>query len=94
MNKLTIYYLLIAAIVAGKTVTTIYQRSVVIHHGNMVYSMQQDKQALQQKKLAMNTELSQKNSLSAIENSSDLTSFQPIDNTILISTPALASSQL
>lgn len=94
MNKLTIYYLLIAAIVAGKTLTTIYQRSVVIHHGNMVFDMQQEKQSLQQKKLAIGTELSQRNSLSKIHATSDLSTYQPIAETVVITTPALASSQL
>jgi hypothetical protein len=94
MNKLTIYYLIIAAIVAGKTLTTIYQRSMVIHHGNMVFDMQQDKQVLQQKKLALSTELSQKNSLSKVKATADVSAFQPINETIIINTPALASSQL
>ncbi|MDQ5951305.1 MAG: hypothetical protein QG639_582 [Patescibacteria group bacterium] len=94
MNKLTIYYLIIAAIVAGKTLTTIYQRSVVIHHGNMVYDMQNEKKQLLQQKLAMSNELSQKNSLSALHQSTDLSGYNQISQTLVISAPALASSQL
>jgi ABC-type uncharacterized transport system ATPase subunit len=94
MNKLTIYYLIIAAVVASKTIATIYQRSVVIHHGNIVFDMQQEKQSLQQEKLALGTELSQRNSLSKIHATSDLSSYQPINETVVITTPALASSQL
>lgn len=94
MNKLAIYYIIIAAIVAGKTLTTIYQRSVVIHHGNMVYDMQAEKKELQQQKLALSSELSQKNSLSALHQSTDLSQYQPINQTLVITSPALASSQL
>lgn len=94
MNKLTLYYLIIAAIVAGKTVTTIYQRSVVIHHGNSVFAMQQEKKSLQQRKLAITAELSQRNSLASVNTSADLSSYQPISNTIIVTAPSLASSQL
>lgn len=94
MSKLSIYYLIIAAIVAGKTVTTIYQRSLVIHHGNMAYNMQNEKRLIQREKLALTAELSQKNSLSTIGQTSDLSQYQPITNTVIITTPALASSQL
>ena len=94
MNKLAIYYIIIAAIVAGKTLSTMYQRSVVIHHGNEVYDMQQEKLSLQQQKLALVSELSTKNSLQNIQNSANLADYQAINTTIVITTPALASSQL
>lgn len=94
MNKLTVYYLIIAAIVAGKTLSTIYQRSVVIHHGNEVYDMQQEKMSLQQEKLALVSELSTKNSLQNIQSSANLAEYHAIDTTVVITTSALASSQL
>lgn len=94
MNKLTIYYLIIAAVVAGKTITTIYQRSMVIHHGNLVYDLQQQKKQLQQEKLALSSELAQKNSIASVETNVDLSSYQPIAKPIVITQPSLASSQL
>lgn len=94
MNKLTIYYLIIAAIVAGKTVATVYQRSMVIHHGNVVFDLQQEKKQLQQEKLALGTELAQKNSLAQVESSTDISAYQPIVKPLVITQPSLASSQL
>lgn len=94
MNKLTLFYLIIAAVLVGKTATTMYQRSVIIHHGSTVYEMQQEKQALQQKKIALTSELSQKNSLALVNSQADLSNYQPIGQPIVLRAPALASSQL
>lgn len=94
MNKLTIYYLLIAAIVSGKTVSTIYQRSVTIHHGSSVFEMQKEKQELQKMKLTLTAEMSKRNSLVTISTSDQLAEFQPINDTIILTSPSLASSQL
>lgn len=93
MKNVKLYYLLLAAILVGKTITTIYERSVVIHHGNIVVELQQEKQSLKQREATLLTELSQKNSLAAIQTSADLSSYTPIDKTVVIGSQTLTASQ-
>ena len=94
MTKLTFYYIIIAAILIGKSATTLYQRSVVVHHGHSVASLQSKKQSLSEEQLTITAKLAQVNSLSSVEKSGDTNSFQPISTPLLISKVQLATSQL
>ncbi|PIY79710.1 MAG: hypothetical protein COY81_01185 [Candidatus Pacebacteria bacterium CG_4_10_14_0_8_um_filter_43_12] len=94
MKIITIYYLILAAIGVGKTLTTLYARSVVINHGNQVYQLQQEKYQLQQKKLALMTSLSEKNSILTLQDQTDLSAYEPIATPIVLTLRSLASSQL
>lgn len=94
MNKLTIYYFIIAAILIGKTASTLYQRSVVVHHGHSVVSLQKQKQELAEKQLTLAARLADITSLSAVENSGITSQFQPIASPVVITNARLAASQL
>lgn len=94
MNKLSIYYFLIAAVLIGKTANTLYQRSVVVHHGHSVVSLQKQKQGLVEKQLTIAASLADVTSLSAVEKSGMTAQFQPISSPLVITNARLAASQL
>ena len=94
MKTLSIYYFVLAAILIGKTATTLYQRSVVVHHGHTVASLQRGRQELSEKQLNITSELAQLNSLTSLENSGIQNEYQSISAPIVISNTQLATSQL
>lgn len=94
MNKLSIYYFIIAAILIGKTATTLYQRSVVVHHGHSVLSLQKEKQSLAEKQLALTAQLSNVTSLASIENSDSTQGYETISSPLVLTTGRVTAFQL
>lgn len=94
MNKLTIYYFLVAAILVGKTVATLYERSLVVHHGHSLMELQLEKRELIEQQLVLTATLANQTSLASIESSQLVSEFQPISKPVVINNPKLAASQL
>lgn len=86
MSKVTLYYIILALVVMGKAGHTLYQRSLVVHHGFSVSEFQTNQRTLASQKIKLQTELSSKLSLAKTQQSPQLASYSPIKKTLVITT--------
>ncbi|MBP7768542.1 hypothetical protein KA082_01780, partial [Candidatus Woesebacteria bacterium] len=88
------YYFLIAALLLGKTVTTLYSRSVVVQHGLALRQEQIKQKQLAAQKAALISSVAQAQSIALVKNSPELVSYKPISTVLVVaSTQNLASVQ-
>ena len=86
MSKVAVYYIILALIVMGKAGHTLYQRSLVVHHGFSVAEYQATQRTLATEKIKLQAELSSRLSLTKTQQSEKLASYAPIKNTMVINT--------
>lgn len=84
MTKLTLYYFLLAAIVIGKAGHTLYERSLVVHHGFTASEYHQQSKELQQKKAQLIAELAEQRSIITVKNSADIAQYTPVSNVFVV----------
>ncbi len=84
MTKTALYYFLLAAIVIGKAGYTLYERSLVVHHGFTVSEYHQQTKELQQHKAQLVAELAEQRSIITVKNSTAMAEFSPIKNVFVV----------
>jgi hypothetical protein len=92
MSKAALYYIILALVVFGKAGHTLYQRSLVVHHGFSVSEYQQEQRQLNQKKSAIMAQLADQRSLASIKSSDLVAEFSPIKQVIVIAPSANVAS--
>jgi hypothetical protein len=93
MSKLYIYYFILTAVVLGRSMATVYQRSLVVHHGASLNELERQKSSLQKEKIALSNQLASLNSLSAVRSSNQYAQFQPISKPLVVAASTLTASQ-
>lgn len=86
-HLLTSYYLLMFLLVISQVVLTIYEGSVVVHHGQQIAQLQQEKTALQAKRNQVTASLLKQKSLTYVAESAALGAYQPIAQPLVITDP-------
>jgi hypothetical protein len=86
MSKAVLYYFLLAAIVVGKAGHTLYERSLVVHHGFTVSEYHQQTKELKQQKAQLLTELAQQRAISTIKDSAIVAEYMPVTNVFVVTT--------
>lgn len=87
MSKLTLYYFLLAAIVIGKAGHTLYERSLVVHHGFTVSEYHQQAKELQQTRAQLIADLAEQRSIITVKNSAGIAEYTPVGNVFVVSAP-------
>lgn len=85
MSKTMLYYSILALVLLSKVGTTLYERSMVVHHGFSVSEYQHTQRELSQEKTRILTELASRQSLNNIKNSSFIAEYAPIKQVLVIS---------
>jgi len=84
MSKLALYYILLAAIVIGKAGHTLYERSLVVHHGFTVSEYHSQQKELQQKKAQLVAQLAEQRSIVTVKNSATISDYTPISTVFVV----------
>ena len=92
MSKTALYYIILAMVVFGKAGHTLYQRSLVVHHGFSVSEYQLEQRQLNQKKSEIMAQLADHRSLATIKNSEFIAEFTPIKQVLVIAPTANVAS--
>jgi hypothetical protein len=87
MSKVTIYYILLAAILVGKVGFSLYERSLVVHHGFSVSEYHQQQKDLNKQKAVLTAQLAEQRSIIAVKSSAEISQFTPVKSVLAI-TPA------
>ena len=92
MSKTVIYYIVIALILVSKTGYTLYQKSLVVHHGVSVNGYHQEQRQLLREKTELLAELAKYRSISSIKTSSQVAEYTPIKNVLVITSDTSVAS--
>ncbi len=88
------YYLLLALVVVGQVVYTLYQTSLVVVHGRQQQKYQTKLEELQGEKQKLQLELAEVNSIHSLRQTAEEAGFEPIAHTITLEpTTSLASAE-
>ncbi len=88
------YYLLLALILVGQVVYTLYQTSLVVAYGHRQQKMRQQLEELKQTKQTAQLELAQINSIHTLRETAEQTGFEQITQPISLDpTISLASAE-
>lgn len=85
MNKIVFYYLTLFSLVVAFSAYTLFQGSLVVHHGQTVADLEAEKKVLLAKQATLQQELSQAESLATIKALAEDQNFQPIAQTVAVS---------
>lgn len=83
-RKIKIYYFILIGIIGFKVITTIFQVGLSAHHGSKIAQLKLQQNNIAQEKLRLTTQLAEKSSISQIVSDQDLTQYQSISDTIVI----------
>ena len=83
-NTLFIYYGLLALILTGRVVSTVFNGSVAIHHAQQVAELQREKQELLREKSTLRHSLLSSNSLTSVVSSLEITDFEAISRPLVV----------
>ncbi len=92
MSKVALYYFILAAVVIGKAGHTLYERSLVVHHGFSVSEYHAQQKDLQKQKGQLLTQLAGQRSIIAVSSSSEVAQYTPVSNILTVSAPRNVAS--
>lgn len=93
-KKIVIYYLVIAAVVAGKAALTIFERSQAVNHGFTIVAEHSEQRELQTAKRQLTAELAERRSLTTLAQAPELSGYTKISSPVVVTTTqTLASLQ-
>lgn len=92
MSKITLYYFLLAALVFGKAGHTLYERSLVVHHGFTVSEYHNQQKELQKQKSLLLAQVAQQRSIITVKNNSTISQFSPVSNIFVVTAPRNVAS--
>lgn len=84
MSKACLYYIIIALVLVGKTAYTLYERSLVVHHGVSITQYHREQRQLNQEKTHVLAELAEYRSISTLKSSAQIAEFVPIKNVMVV----------
>ena len=91
-KTVTIYYTALVLLLTIKVVTTIFTNGLAVHHGKKIAQLQLQKDNLQAQQIKLNSELSQRSSLTQITTHFDLSGYITINNPIIITNSLAVAS--
>lgn len=86
-KKLIIYYLIICAVVLGKTAATVFARSQAVNHGFTIAAVRGEQRKLLAEKRALTSQLAEKRSLTTVAQAPELSTYSRITNPVVLSVP-------
>lgn len=84
MTKITLYYIFLAAIILGKAGHSLYERSLVVHHGFTVSEYQHQQKELQKQKTLLTAQLAEQRSIITVKASADIAQYSPVSSVLAV----------